>query len=186
MKVLLPIQGLRAVAAAAVVIGHFQGYTAPPGMHYWLPYNEMAGAGVDLFFVISGFVMVYSSTPFFGPTDGPASFLSRRIIRIVPLYWFCTTIYVVIATAAPSFDIQYSGEFLAKSYFFIPVARPSGDINPVVGQGWTLNYEMLFYVIFAPALLASRFRAVSMVSLVLVTIVAAGALFAPRSLLLAF
>jgi len=125
--------------------------------------------------------MVYSSAQLFGRSDGPAQFLARRAIRIIPLYWLCTTVYVVIAAAIPSLGVHYSSEFLAKSYFFIPISRPDGSVYPVVGQGWTLNYEMMFYVLFASTLFAGRFLAVAMASILLVVIVAAGAFLAPQS-----
>jgi exopolysaccharide production protein ExoZ len=86
MTVIVPIQVLRAAAATAVVIGHFQAVTSPTP-EYFVPYAKLASAGVDLFFIISGFVMVYSSEPMFGRADGPLNFFSRRAIRIIPLYW---------------------------------------------------------------------------------------------------
>ena len=101
MKILLPIQVLRALAALAVMIGHFQGYTATAATHYWLSYSNVAAAGVDLFFVISGFIMVYTSAPLFAAPGGPQQFLVRRAIRIVPLYWLATTFYIVLAAVLP-------------------------------------------------------------------------------------
>jgi peptidoglycan/LPS O-acetylase OafA/YrhL len=186
MTVIVPIQVLRAAAATAVVIGHFQAVTSPTP-EYFVPYAKLASAGVDLFFIISGFVMVYASESMFGRADGPLNFFARRTIRIVPLYWLATTVYVAIAVAAPSLvDVRYSAEFIASSYLFIPVARPDGAMNPVVGQGWTLNYEMLFYLIFAVAVFGSRRTAVAASSLALIGLVAAGRIFAPTSPVLAF
>jgi exopolysaccharide production protein ExoZ len=186
VTVIVPIQVLRAAAATAVVIGHFQAVTSPTA-EYFVPYAKLGSAGVDLFFIISGFVMVYASEPMFGRADGPLNFFARRVIRIVPLYWLATTVYVVVAAAAPSLvEVPYSIEFLVSSYLFIPVARPGGAMNPVVGQGWTLNYEMLFYVIFAIGVLGTRRAAVAVSSLALVGLVAVGRLFEPSSPVLAF
>jgi peptidoglycan/LPS O-acetylase OafA/YrhL len=174
------------VAATAVVIGHFQAVTSPTP-EFFVPYAKLGSAGVDLFFIISGFVMVYASEPMFGRTDGPLNFFARRAIRIIPLYWLATTVYVVIAAVVPSLvDVAYSPQFLVSSYLFIPVARPGGAMNPVVGQGWTLNYEMLFYVIFAFGVLGARRVAVAISSLALVGLVAAGRIFEPSSPVLAF
>jgi exopolysaccharide production protein ExoZ len=186
VTVIVPIQVLRAVAATAVVIGHFQAVTSATP-EFFVPYAKLGSAGVDLFFIISGFVMVYASEPMFGRTDGPMNFFARRAIRIIPLYWLATTVYVVIAAAVPSLvDVAYSAQFLVSSYLFIPVARPGGAMNPVVGQGWTLNYEMLFYVIFAFGVLGTRRAAVAVSSLALIGLVAAGRIFEPSSPVLAF
>jgi peptidoglycan/LPS O-acetylase OafA/YrhL len=89
---------------------------------------------------------------------------------------------VGLATAVPSLiEGTYSAQFIASSYLFIPDARPNGAMNPVVGQGWSLNYEMLFYLIFAIALFGSRRIAVVSSSLILVSLVISGSIFAPLS-----
>jgi peptidoglycan/LPS O-acetylase OafA/YrhL len=183
--ILIPLQVLRAIAATAVVVGHFQNFTATPATQYWIPYDKLAATGVDLFFVISGFVMVYASESLFGRAEGPRDFVVRRIIRIVPLYWLATSVYLVLAVAIPSLGVRYSPEFIVSSYFFIPAERPDGSLNPIVGQGWTLNLEMLFYVIFACTLIASRVVAVTTASLVLIALVATGHFFSPSSQILA-
>jgi peptidoglycan/LPS O-acetylase OafA/YrhL len=186
VTVIVPIQVLRAAAATAVVVGHFQGVTSPTP-EYFVPYAKAASAGVDLFFIISGFVMVYASEPMFGRADGPLSFFARRAIRIIPLYWLATTGYVLLAAAVPSFlEVPYSARFVLSSYLFIPAARPDGAMNPVVGQGWTLNYEMLFYLIFAVGVLGTRRVAVAASSLAIAALIAAGRIFEPSSLALAF
>ncbi len=90
------IQVLRALAALAVCVAHlhyeFAGKLAapdllPPGISY----GEI---GVNIFFVISGFIIVYSSEKLFGQNGGALAFLRRRLIRIVPLYWFSSTILI--------------------------------------------------------------------------------------------
>jgi exopolysaccharide production protein ExoZ len=90
---LLSIQILRAVAALAVCGVHFDQMTLMLAGHSNdpIPLYPLA-AGVDLFFVISGFVMVYSSEPLFGRSGSPKEFLVRRLARIVPLYWLTMTI----------------------------------------------------------------------------------------------
>jgi exopolysaccharide production protein ExoZ len=157
------IQLLRAVAATAVVAFHIRydivNNIAVPGL---LPAGfDLGAAGVDLFFVISGFVMVYSSEALFAQPNASATFLLRRIARIVPLYWLMTTlmlVYVLLRGFAPS---DASPLQALASYFFIPYPRPSGVIDPLYGIGWTLNYEMFFYVVFAAALWARREVAVA-------------------------
>ena len=117
-------------------------------------------AGVDIFFVISGFVMAVSSL---NRSTGPSAarqFLERRIVRIYPLYWIITTLLVLKI----SLGFVYSANGLHHvppfygvcSYFLIPAHSPGGYINPILAPGWTLSYEMFFYLCFAAALFFRR------------------------------
>jgi exopolysaccharide production protein ExoZ len=164
------IQALRALAASAVLVAHTGGeFEQHLSLHGLMPSFANGGAGVDLFFVISGFVMVYSSERLFNRPASFRTFLTRRIIRIVPLYWTMTSVmllWVIVRGFAAS---DASPIHALASYFFIPYARPSGPIDPLYGLGWTLNYEMMFYLIFACALFAPRNIAVVITSAVLLT-----------------
>ena len=160
---ILGIQLLRGVAATAVVISHVQwDLTNHLSLPTALPEQlSLGNAGVDLFFVISGFVMVYSSEDLFGRPGAMREFLVRRVARIVPLYWLVTTLmlaYVLLRGFGPS---DASPGLAVSSYLFIPFQRPSGEMGPLYGVGWTLNYEMFFYCLFALALLARRGIAVA-------------------------
>jgi peptidoglycan/LPS O-acetylase OafA/YrhL len=157
------IQLLRALAATAVVAFHVQfDIVSKIGTPGSLPaVFDLGGAGVDLFFVISGFVMVYSSESLFGRAGARRTFLLRRIARIVPLYWAMTSIMLVYVVARGFGPSDASPTLALASYLFIPYWRPSGVIDPLYGVGWTLNYEMFFYVIFALAILARREIAVA-------------------------
>ena len=152
---LASIQLLRAVAAIAVAAFHVQfDLQRYFGLGERLPNLLIGAAGVDLFFVISGFVMVWTSGHKFGVPGAATDFLRRRVIRIVPLYWAVTAVYLAVIVAMPSSGPTYSPADIATSLFFIPALRPDGTIvQPIVGQGWSLNYEMFFYVLFAVALL---------------------------------
>ncbi|BCH22478.1 acyltransferase [Mesorhizobium sp. L-8-3] len=95
--------------------------------------------------------------------------MARRLIRIVPLYWLVTALYLGIIQVSPGLASNYSAADIARSFFFIPTVRPdSPDVQPIVGQGWSLNYEMLFYVLFALALLVSRGSALALLSVAFV------------------
>jgi exopolysaccharide production protein ExoZ len=142
---LVSIQALRGIAALLVFWGH-----AINAVHL-----EVAGDfpplygpfGVDLFFVISGFVMVYSSERLFGQPGAPTKFFARRLARIVPLYWATTAILVW-------FVVPYaSTKAVLGSLLFTP-RIPSEA--PLLYVGWTLIFEMFFYTVFAVALLAKR------------------------------
>ncbi len=154
---IVPIQALRAAAALSVALLHGQhearlhagGFGWSVASLAWLPW----AAGVDVFFVISGFVMAISSRRLFARPGGRRVFLARRIARVVPLYWAVTTAYLGLALlgsglVAGAVDPAY----VAASYAFLPMARPDGSMVPLYGLGWTLNYEMAFYGLFALAL----------------------------------
>jgi len=161
------IQYLRAVAVIMVVFVHATDQVD------WLKEmftSKIGYGGVDLFFVISGFIMVYSTH---GRTITPGKFIWLRILRIVPLYWLLTIALVVIAFLAPSVvrSITLDGWHFATSLFFIPQLSPAfpNQFWPVLIPGWTLNYEMAFYSLFAIALFFS-----SNVRLVFLTVVMVG------------
>jgi exopolysaccharide production protein ExoZ len=157
---LLSIQILRAFAALAVTCDHIAGYefTRQYGLPDALPHVKFGGAGVDLFFVISGLVMVYASDSYFGRARAPQEFFLRRLVRIVPLYWAMTTI-VLVYLFLQYRDLaraNFSPASVVASYLFIPWPQVDGFMAPVHGVGWTLNYEMLFYALFALAVLFTR------------------------------
>lgn len=127
------LQILRGAAAASVVYLHT----------FTLPLN--GSFGVDLFFVLSGFVMcmiIDSSHP------TPAAFLLNRATRIMPLYWVVTTMVLAVATVAPQLMGSTVADFdnYLKSLFFIPHFRQDGQLFPLLMPGWTLNYEAVFYL----------------------------------------
>lgn len=150
------IQALRAVAAFAVVLGHSmnyleRGHGAVPGV-----LTEFQGAvGVDLFFVISGFVMTISSGRLLRRPHPTRVFLWRRVLRVVPLYWLLTAVKLAVLAALPRFDVaarQPSVWNAISSFLFIPSVNGMGEIRPVITLGWTLNFEMMFYLLFAISL----------------------------------
>ena len=176
MPMLVAIQVLRAVAALAIAAIHLEpdlttrtGIAGPGRRFPW-------EAGVDVFFVISGFVMVYASGALFGRDGGTRAFLTRRIARVAPLYWLTTSVVLLILAVRP--DLMRSTVatpgLVVASYAFIPAARPDGLVQPVYTLGWTLNYEMFFYAIFALAIVLRRHQAVAAVSVALAAFVATG------------
>ncbi len=134
-------------------------------------------AGVDIFFVISGFVIVHASAKLFAMPGGAKTFLRRRLQRIIPLYWLMTTLFLLVLVAgraAINGDIGGPAYILA-SYLFIPWPRPDGVLQPAFGLGWTLNYEMFFYAAFTPFLLMPRKPAVIAATILLAGFAALGA-----------
>lgn len=159
---LVSVQILRAVAAIGVAAAH------SPQIATFLPLANYGAVGVDLFFVISGFVMVYSSQALFGTRGAGRIFLARRIARIVPIYWIVSGVacLVYLVNAGPGVP-KVTWSWMLSSLSFIPFG--DGFPEPITGVGWTLNFEMFFYVCFAAALLWSAAKsAVVMTSMFIV------------------
>lgn len=148
------------------------------------------GFGVDIFFVISGFIMVYISERknLFRQRGAWLSFLTDRAIRIAPVYWFYTSaMLVAIFVAGSKLETASFEPFnTIASYLFLPYPAPGGKIHPVLEVGWTLNYEMFFYVLFAMVIFLKSVRAVAVLTLTMSAIVAAGSLIKPDQFALVF
>lgn len=149
------IQTLRAVAALLVVFMHSlyhyddnAKYLSDPGLslshfYYLKPFDY---SGVHLFFIISGFVMAMLQAQ--RPHQSAGSFVFDRISRIVPMYWLMTVVWCF--TGYPG-NMPTVWHFIQSIAFIPPV-----DKFPVLGVGWTLNYEMYFYASFALIVILAR------------------------------
>ncbi|HEY0412974.1 MAG TPA: acyltransferase [Allosphingosinicella sp.] len=149
------VQVARFLAAAMVLVTHTADLVYP-GSPLFAAFPW--GLGVDMFFVISGFIMAYLARGCFGEKGTGRHFLVRRLARIAPPYWFFTTLMLAAAilfTGAVRHTTLSPGS-IVSSYFFLPWPRGDGKLNPLLSQGWTLNYEAFFYVAFAAALLFRR------------------------------
>lgn len=161
------IQMLRAVAAIAVVIHHalinlarVAGIKSP--LNALGHFEDLGSAGVDLFFVISGFIMMYVSHNEFGREGAVARFLWRRAIRIYPLYWFYTLTLLALSLIPWMFrNLQIDLPYAVQSLMLVPALRPgpSPTIHPLLDQGWTLSYEVGFYLVFAACIRFGSIRA---------------------------
>jgi exopolysaccharide production protein ExoZ len=157
MKTYLPrIQVLRFIAAAMVLLGHvLDKVPAIPGLdltHYTaIKSAAFLSGGVDIFFVLSGFIMYTISMDSFGKRGAPSQFFLRRLVRIVPSYWLFTTamVFAVLVFGAHVSHGSLQAGHLIASYLFIPTTNAYGNMYPVLILGWTLNFEMFFYVVFA-------------------------------------
>lgn len=149
---LVSIQYLRAVAALMVLAYH----TAR-----WADRSFAIGAaGVDVFFIISGFILwtIAAERPL-----PPAEFLMRRLTRVAPLYWVLTLAVTALAVAVPTFFFDAKPAFwhVLLSLAFVPHLNTVGLPFPLISAGWSLTYEAIFYLVFAASLLARpehRFR----------------------------
>ena len=133
---LVGIQFLRFLAAGLVVLTHSLG-----------EFPELVGVGafgVDIFFVISGFIIYYITK------SDVRLFLLKRLMRIVPMYWLFTLGIVFASLVVPSVlkSAVFDWNHILASLFFVPFWTESNGFNPILKLGWTLNFEMLFYGIF--------------------------------------
>ncbi len=176
-RTLVSLQYLRAGAALLVVY-----------LHATIQVNTLSGSanasflpvgqcGVDVFFVLSGYVMWMSTA---AKSMSVADFLKRRLIRIVPLYWIMTSIAAAVAYFFPQLlkSTKFEIHHVVASFLFVPwpnpvfsfdPARPVSEaLRPVITPGWTLNFEMFFYVLFAIALLVPRRSRIPALALLIV------------------
>jgi exopolysaccharide production protein ExoZ len=166
------IELLRFIAALAVVYFHAVGTlraVAFPEIGP-NPLTELGAAGVDVFFVISGFVIFLSLTR---KNRTPIEFARDRLIRLVPAYWILTVSHLVILASVAILrgtEVPFDISWTIQSLFF--VSQPLGNNPPLISQGWSLEIEMLFYLLVAVGLIIKNpmanivFPAVALVSLV--------------------
>lgn len=150
------IQAMRGLAALSVIFHH-------------IAFIENGSFGVDIFFCISGFIMMYVTH------ISAEKFIIKRLIRIVPLYYCITFATFAGILIYPSlFDKTVADPvYLLKSCLFLTPLF-GGPVQPVVKVGWTLNYEMLFYfVIWAAMHISKRYRG-AIASFILVWLIALG------------
>jgi exopolysaccharide production protein ExoZ len=173
-----PIQYLRALAALMVVWVH--ALYVIPGIAERFDVPNFGGAGVDLFFVISGFIMLVTTAE---RNVTPVGFFYRRIVRVVPLYWLATLAMIAGAASEHSFkNLGYPPVAIVKSLLFVPytaIGGHPGNVWPILAQGWTLNFEMFFYALFALSLAAPRRFGLPGLAVTLGSLVVIGRLFGP-------
>ncbi len=146
---LLGIEALRGVAAVSVVASHVVRHLGKAG---WAPgpltVFQAGRAGVDLFFVISGFIILHVHRRDIGRPDRLDHYLLRRFQRVFPLYWLALALTVVMGLSG-AHGLPSIGT-LAWSSALLPTMK-----EPVLGIAWTLQFEIVFYGAFA-TLVASR------------------------------
>lgn len=156
------IQVLRGIAALMVLVGHL-GIRTP-----------LQGAVIDLFFVISGFIM-----GIVGQHEPAGLFIKKRVARLVPLYWLVTIAMCVGGSLGLFHHFTYTASTLLMSLLFIPFFDAQGHMFPLLVQGWTLDYDIIFYGVFALGLYLKRPIVTTMAVLIPLTVL--GAILHPTS-----
>lgn len=163
------IQIMRGLAAILVVLLHI----SIKGEQYGngaLQGFSIGGSGVDLFFIISGYIMCVSTV---GRDLTFGQFMLHRIRRILPLYWLTTTIALAIFLYKPEVINTSGGETsIWASYTLFPNGKRYLNSN-----GWTLSFEFLFYLLFGLFIYKGTYKAIKISTVILLVMVAAGLLF---------
>jgi exopolysaccharide production protein ExoZ len=175
------VQGLRALAALLVVVAHsILSLIEKSGLNpAYEKYGLSSGAlGVRIFFVISGFIMVYTSFANFAKDGASQNFFRKRLLRVLPFYYLATIIYcgkLGLQNNLPSIKSMF------LSLLFIPYLNTAGLFRPIYGLGWTLNYEMFFYLLFSLALILKFRTGIAVISIALLSLVLAGTQLQPTA-----
>ncbi len=182
------LQMLRAFAAALVLLAHSQNFLHARNQISELnPFFQFGSVGVDVFFVISGFIMVIVSKNKFQQPGASIDFVIRRVIRVVPIYWLYTLLIAALLVFFPQYfsgGKQFDVIHFFASLFFIPWENNVGMVKPLLGVGWTLNNEMYFYLIFSILLLFPLKRFIAYLSIILFAGVLLGIIYGTEIVLL--
>jgi exopolysaccharide production protein ExoZ len=168
------LQALRIYAAIPVILYH---------TNFRIPGIRPIGVfGVHMFFLLSGYIMASICD-----TDS-AAFVRRRLIRIIPLYWTLTLALYSVAWKFPHLmnATRALPSELFKSLFFIPFEKGNGLYQPILFVGWTVNYEMFFYIMLSIAVLINKRRAALLGGSLMLAIMAVCSLFTATSAIARF
>jgi len=153
---LYSIELLRGIAAWAVVMHHYNQVffkwdmsTSLLGGTFGYLTMDYGKLGVDIFFVISGFIITITSQNHLSAKD----FFIKRCVRVIPAYWFFSLLLIPLCYVLAPENVYTDWDFssLLQSFFFIPNENPSVYLGvfPFLPVGWTLNFEMFFYSLFS-------------------------------------
>ena len=162
------IQALRGLASCMVVLYHsseaWSNVARSDASHAW----SAGSTGVDIFFVISGFVMAFASLGKVQGSAAAAVFMKRRIIRVMPLYWIVTasvllhSLLHLVRRGQPL--IKVTPAQIIESLLLLPY---NSSASPIVGHAWTLSYEMFFYVCLAAMVLLRKSSVLALTTLMI-------------------
>ena len=177
------IQLLRAVAVILVVYVHILDSStfANPSQKNLLFLENWGAIGLDLFFVISGFIMTVI-TPSYINSGNWRDFLAKRALRIIPLYWLLSAFSLAISLSRGS---SFSFDKIMKTLLFIPLFENAFTF-PIIPVGWSLSLEMYFYILIAVLLVLARKNIYKSLVVLLLALSAIGFFLKPENELLRF
>jgi exopolysaccharide production protein ExoZ len=152
------IQALRGIAAMMVVVTHARHFPEGTPWEGFAQRLMFPGAmGVDLFFLVSGFIMAYTTAGSDGSARYVGRFFIKRFSRIWPVYVVLSLIAVMVLDGVGFFVSDWP--VVAKSFLFLPVnATQLPYLGLAYPLGWTLNFEAYFYLVFGLSMLCGKWR----------------------------
>lgn len=169
------INMMRTLSCLLIAVFHVTEYANAHSTGLYLTF-KLASPGFHLFLLISGVILILTSKP----GDAPHRFFLKRAVRIIPVYWLALTATLAMALISPwlFYEIDLSASSVISSYLFLPHFDRGDDIQPILYVGWTLNYIMLFYLLFAVSRYApGRFQIQITIGLLVAVLI--GARFLP-------
>ena len=156
------VQYLRGLASLLVLL-HHASWKAEQYLGHSIDWFSFGAAGVDLFFLISGFVMCHATN---GKDVSFIRFMQARALRILPLYWLLTSLALAVFIVMPERVNSSGGETsVFHSFTLLPV-----EGKYLIQNGWTLSYEFYFYLLFSLGLLLGRSQRLVIPAVVLFTL----------------
>ncbi|MEP0356776.1 acyltransferase [Paraglaciecola sp.] len=161
------IQLLRGYAAVIVVLYHAHGLITKRASEFgaehifWLsenPFVKIGVVGVDIFFVLSGFIIFYASRN----SSNLVLYAKKRIVRIYPI-WFVAIFFMVVIALIPGTSAVFDLQHILYSALLVPHYY-DGRLVPFLPIGWTLNYEILFYTLFGATLLITKTKRLELIT----------------------
>lgn len=162
---------MRGLAALLVCCFHMKGLL--PENNIGVLLFKKGSIGVPLFFIISGFIMYITTAQTLWNKEKIKSFLLKRVIRIIPLYYLTTLIYLLVTYQFQLFIIEQPTLILPSIFFFptyVNLIGPSYGM-PVLKVGWSLNYEMYFYLLLAISFLFKKYRWHFFTTIIFITVI---------------
>lgn len=145
---ILSIQYLRALACCMVLLSHISFKLKVHSINHleWFKIGEL---GVDLFFIISGFIMCLTADQ---KENRFLDFMTKRLLRVIPIYWILTSVALIVYIYSPSL-VNSSGGSTSVIYSYLLLPTPE---KYLINNGWTLSYEFYFYLLFSMCLFAGK------------------------------
>lgn len=150
------VEAARGLAAMLVVFVHASSILADPRDFGVMPFAGLfafAHAGVDFFFVLSGFIILFTHRQDIGRPDALAAYGWKRFARLVPTYWIVLCLYGLVLAVSPT-AARHEREPLTVLANALLIPQP--DHPMIIGVAWSLQHEVLFYALFGLLLLHRR------------------------------
>jgi exopolysaccharide production protein ExoZ len=164
------LQACRAIASVMIVLLHLGGTISSEnyfGIKLFSILFSFCHAGVPLFFVLSGFIIFNAHYNDISKPSKLAIYIKKRLIRVYPIYWIIFVLTLSVTSFLSPDTVPHDIFVIVAAFLLIPQdMKLFGDVSPVVGVAWTLQYEIFFYFFFAVTIL-NRWLSIAIGTIVL-------------------